>query len=104
MPTFKQVTLVNPGIISDEYWIVHLEPNEQEWLIKAIDIYWDRNHRFLKAEDIQVSYLPVNVRTSLYLELDAWLKDRRQRARGIHALLADIGIRPQLRVVEGSAV
>lgn len=103
MTTYRTIHLINPGFIADEYWVVRLEPNEQEWRVLGIDIYFDRDNRFLKAEDIQVADLPVAVRTSLYLELENWVKARRQRARGLARLLEDLGVRESLQLVDGAA-
>lgn len=103
MTTFRMIPLTNPGLVADEYWQVRLDPNEQEWRVLGIDIYWDKSYRFLKAEDIQVSGLPVPVRTSLYLELENWVKARRQRSRGLQRLLHDIGVRESLQLVDGAA-
>ena len=103
MTTYRMIPLTNPGFMANEFWQVRLEPNEQEWIITGIDIYWDKSYRLLKAEDIQFSELPVEVRTSLYLELEHWVKARRQRGRGLARLLADIGVKDSLQLVDGAA-
>jgi hypothetical protein len=105
MTTYRKIPLTNPGLIADEYWLIHLAPNEDEWDVREIEIYWDREHTQLKSEDNQIKDLPKPVQAAIYLELEHWHQARRQRVFGVQKLLQDIGnigVKPILRLVETS--
>lgn len=106
MMNIKTILLVNPGFVADEYWVVRIGPDDQKWDVRGIDIYWDRERKILKAEDVQIDDLPKAVQDGIIIELEHRQVEKLQYRYGLQRLMADIQAqapRPKLELVDGGA-